>query len=100
MDDGATGLALSNFFLRLMVWLCVKDDNYPISHTCRTTGPKQDIAIKHIGMERLFEDKGRATEDKWPKIYLVNNTRNVPYHWHYCHGTLWLYITIEMKVYR
>jgi hypothetical protein len=121
MGDAAAGVAVTISFLRLMVCLCLKYDNYRSGHTCRTTRPKQYIAIKHIGMKKLFEPhnisyaskdneihiwlydagaKGRATEDKWPKIYLANNTRNLPYHWHYCQDTRWLYITIEMMFYR
>lgn len=69
MDDGATGLAVTNFFLRLMVWLCLKDVNYPISHTCRTT------AIKHIGMKRLFESHSISYASKETMKYISGSMR-------------------------
>jgi hypothetical protein len=51
----ATGLGVTEFFLRLMVWFCVKDDTYTNSQMCIITGPNQDIAIKLIKrMKALF----------------------------------------------
>jgi hypothetical protein len=52
----ATGLGVTEFFLRLMAWLCLKDDTYRNSQMCIVTGPNQDIAIKLIKrMKGLFE---------------------------------------------
>jgi hypothetical protein len=52
----ATGLHVTEFMLRLMVWLCLKDDTYRNSQMCIVTGPNQDIAIKLIKrMKALFE---------------------------------------------
>jgi hypothetical protein len=52
----ATGLGVTEFFLRLMTWLCLKDDTYRNSQMCIVTGPNQDIAIKLIKrMKSLFE---------------------------------------------
>jgi hypothetical protein len=52
----ASGLGVTEFFLRLMVWLCLKDDIYRNSQMCIVTGPNQDIAIKLIKrMKALFE---------------------------------------------
>jgi hypothetical protein len=52
----ATGLGVTEFFLRLMGWLCLKDNTYRNSQMCIVTGPNQDIAIKLIQrMKRLFE---------------------------------------------
>jgi late competence protein required for DNA uptake (superfamily II DNA/RNA helicase) len=52
----ATGLGVTEFFLRLMVWICLKDDTYRNSQMCIVTGPNQDIAIKLIKrMKGLFE---------------------------------------------
>ncbi len=52
----ATGLGVTEFFLRLMAWLCLKDDTYRNSQMCIVTGPNQDIAIKLIKrMKALFE---------------------------------------------
>lgn len=42
--------------LRLMAWLCLKDDTYRNSQMCIVTGPNIDIAIKLIRrMKKLFE---------------------------------------------
>jgi hypothetical protein len=70
MGDVVAGLAVTNFFLRLMVWLCLKDYNYPINHTCKTTGPKQYIAIKHMGMKRLFEPHSISYASKETSKYI------------------------------
>jgi hypothetical protein len=52
----ATGLGVTELFLRLMVWLCLKGDTYRNSQMCIVTGPNQDIAIKLIRrMKALFE---------------------------------------------
>ena len=54
----ATGLGITEFFLRYMSWLCLKDDNYHNSQICIVTGPNIDIAIKLIKrMKLLFENK-------------------------------------------
>jgi len=52
----ATGLGVTEFFLRLMTWLCLKGDTYRSSQICIVTGPNQDIAIKLIKrMKGLFD---------------------------------------------
>ena len=54
----ATGLGVTEFFLRLMAWLCLKDNSYRNSQMCIVTGPNIDIAIKLIKrMKALFEPK-------------------------------------------
>jgi hypothetical protein len=45
----ATGLGVTEFFLRLMAWLCMRDNSYRNSQMCIVTGPNIDIAIKFIG---------------------------------------------------
>jgi hypothetical protein len=42
----ATGLGVTEFMLRLMAWLCLRNDDYTNSQMCIVTGPNQDIAIK------------------------------------------------------
>ena len=44
----ATGLGVTEFFLRLMTWLCLRNDDYKNSQMCIVTGPNIDIAIKLI----------------------------------------------------
>jgi hypothetical protein len=54
----ATGLGVTEFFLRFMAWLCLKDNTYRNSQMCIVTGPNIDIAIKLIKrMKLLFEPK-------------------------------------------
>jgi hypothetical protein len=54
----ATGLGVTEFFLRLMVWLCLRNNTYTNSQMCIVTGPNIDIAIKLIKrMKGLFEPK-------------------------------------------
>jgi hypothetical protein len=61
----ATGLGVTEFFLRLMVWLCLKDGTYRNSQMCIVTGPNQDIAIKLIKrMKALFEPHDITFADK------------------------------------
>ena len=44
----ATGLGITEFMLRLMAWLCLKDNDFRNSQMCIVTGPNIDIAIKLI----------------------------------------------------
>jgi hypothetical protein len=54
----ATGLGVTEFFLRFMTWLCLSNNDYRNSQMCIVTGPNQDIAIKLIKrMKALFEPK-------------------------------------------
>jgi hypothetical protein len=54
----ATDLGVTEFFLRFMAWLCLRNDDYRNSQMCIVTGPNQDIAIKLIKrMKGLFEHK-------------------------------------------
>jgi hypothetical protein len=51
----ATGLGVSEFMLRFMVWLCIKDDSLSGSQMCIVTGPRIELAIALIErMKRLF----------------------------------------------
>ena len=52
----STGLGISEFFLRYMAWLCLRDDTYQNSQMVIVTGPNIDLAIKLIRrMKKLFE---------------------------------------------
>jgi hypothetical protein len=54
----ATGLGVTEFFLRFMAWLCLRNNDYRNSQMCIVTGPNIDIAIKLIKrMKSLFERK-------------------------------------------
>jgi late competence protein required for DNA uptake (superfamily II DNA/RNA helicase) len=51
----ATGLGVSEFMLRFMAWLCLKDNSLSGSQMCIVTGPRIDLAIALIDrMKRLF----------------------------------------------
>jgi hypothetical protein len=44
----ATGLGISEFMLRFMAWLCLKDNALAGSRMCIVTGPRIDLAIALI----------------------------------------------------
>ena len=51
----ATGLGISEFMLRFMAWLCLKDNALSGSQMCIVTGPRIDLAIALIDkMKGLF----------------------------------------------
>jgi late competence protein required for DNA uptake (superfamily II DNA/RNA helicase) len=51
----ATGLGISEFILRFMTWLCLKDNTLSGSQMCIVTGPRIDLAIALIDrMKKLF----------------------------------------------
>ena len=68
----ATGLGISEFFLRFMAWLCVYDNSYRGAQMCIVTGPNIDIAIKLIKrLKAIFENKlGILFQDKETVIEL------------------------------
>jgi hypothetical protein len=52
----ATGLGISEFMLRFMAWLCLKDNALAGSQMCIVTGPRIDLSIVLIDrMKKLFE---------------------------------------------
>jgi hypothetical protein len=59
----ATGLGVSEFMLRFITWLCLKDDALSGSQMCIVTGPRIDLAIALIDiMKKLFaSSKGLAS---------------------------------------
>ena len=42
----ATGLGISDFMLRFMAWLCLKDNALSGSQMCIVTGPRIDLAVR------------------------------------------------------
>jgi hypothetical protein len=70
----STGLGVTEFFLRLMTWLCLRNNDYQNSQMCIVTGPNIDIAIKLIKrMKALFEPKLRVTFDSKETVLVLNN---------------------------
>jgi hypothetical protein len=51
----ATGLGITEFMLRYMAWLCLRNDSSKGSQMCIVTGPRIELAITLIDrMKRLF----------------------------------------------
>jgi hypothetical protein len=69
----ATGLGVTEFLLRLMAWLCTRNDDYKNTQMCLVTGPNIDIAIKLIKrMKGLFEPKLHITFDSKETVLELN----------------------------
>jgi hypothetical protein len=60
----ATGLGVTEFMLRYMAWLCLKNNDLTGSQMCIVTGPRIDLAITLIDrMKKLFTDNGLVSFD-------------------------------------
>jgi hypothetical protein len=69
----ATGLGVTELFLRFMAWLCTRNNDYQNSQMCIVTGTNQDIAIKLIKrMKGLFESKLGITFDTKETVLELN----------------------------
>ena len=69
----SAGLGVTEFFLRLMAWLCLRNDDYRNSQMCIVTGPNIDIAIKLIKrMKALFEPRLHVTFDSKETVLDLN----------------------------
>lgn len=56
----ATGLGITEFMLRYMAWLCLKDDKLNGCQMCIVTGPRIDLAITLIDrLKKLFYVQGK-----------------------------------------
>jgi hypothetical protein len=74
----ATGLGVSEFMLRFMAWLCLKDNALSGSQMCIVTGPRIDLAIALIDrMKKLFaSNKGIAAAfDTKETVIELNNVK-------------------------
>jgi hypothetical protein len=72
----ATGLGISEFMLRFMAWLCLKDNSLSGSQMCIVTGPRIELAIALIDrMKGLFKDKGLLTFDTKETIIELNGVK-------------------------
>jgi hypothetical protein len=72
----ATGLGVTESFLRFMTWLCLMNDNYRNSQMCIVTGLNIDIAIKLIKrMKSLFELKLGLTFANKETVLELNGCR-------------------------
>jgi hypothetical protein len=67
----ATGLGITEFCLRFMAWLCLRNDDYKNSQMVIITGPNQELAIKCIKrIKALFEPHGITFDSKETVINL------------------------------
>jgi hypothetical protein len=72
----ATGLGISEFMLRFMAWLCLKDKALSGSQMCIVTGPRIDLAIALIDrMKRLFRGKGLVSFDTKETVIEINGVK-------------------------
>jgi hypothetical protein len=72
----ATGLGISEFMLRFMAWLCLKDNALAGSQMCIVTGPRIDLAIALIDrMKRLFAGKGLVSFDTKETVIELNGVK-------------------------
>jgi hypothetical protein len=83
----ATGLGISEFMLRFMAWLCLKDNALSGSQMCIVTGPRIDLAIALIDrMKKLFtgSSKGLISFDTKETVIELNNIKIEAFPSHHC----------------
>jgi hypothetical protein len=72
----ATGLGISEFMLRFMAWLCLKDNTLSGSQMSVVTGPRIDLAIALIDrMKKLFAGKGLVAFDTKETVIELNGVK-------------------------
>jgi hypothetical protein len=72
----ATGLGISEFMLRFMAWLCLKDNALSGSQMCIVTGPRIDLAIALIDrMKKLFAALTTIIFDTKETVIELNNVK-------------------------
>jgi late competence protein required for DNA uptake (superfamily II DNA/RNA helicase) len=73
----ATGLGISEFMLRFMAWLCLKDNALAGSQMCIVTGPRIDLAIALIDrMKKIFSSsKELAVFDTKETVIELNGVK-------------------------
>lgn len=61
----ATGLGITEFMLRYMAWLCLRNNNLQGTQMCIVTGPRIDLAITLIDrMKKLFVERPVTFDSK------------------------------------
>jgi hypothetical protein len=72
----ATGLGITEFMLRYMTWLCLKDDKLKGTQMCIVTGPRIDLAITFIErMKMLFVEKGHLSFSDKETVIEINGVQ-------------------------
>jgi late competence protein required for DNA uptake (superfamily II DNA/RNA helicase) len=69
----ATGLGISEFMLRYIAWICLKDDALSGCQICIVTGPRIELAINLVDrIKKLFANSEIAFDTKETVIELGN----------------------------
>jgi hypothetical protein len=80
----ATGLGITEFMLRYMAWLCLRNNNLQGTQMCIVTGPRIDLAITLIDrLKRLFTDHGLVTFDSKETVIDLNGVHTEAYPSHH-----------------
>jgi len=67
----ATGLGITEFILRLMLWLCTRNDDFKNCQMCVVVGPKEEIAIGLVKrMKRILEQVNIYVENRATTLIL------------------------------
>lgn len=69
----STGLGITEFMIRYISWLCLKDDTLKDSQIVIVTGPRLDLSISIIErMKHLFIDSNLLTFDTKNTVIILN----------------------------
>jgi hypothetical protein len=80
----ATGLGITEFMLRYMAWLCLRNTDLQDAQMCIVTGPRIDLAITLIDrMKRLLTDHGLITFDSKETVIELNGVHIEAYPSHH-----------------
>jgi hypothetical protein len=80
----ATGLGITEFMLRYMAWLCLRNNKLQGTQMCIVTGPRIDLAITLIDkMKRLFTYNGLVTFDSKETVIGLNGVNIEAYPSHH-----------------
>jgi hypothetical protein len=72
----ATGLGISEFMLRFMAWLCLRDNALAGSQMCIVTGPRIELAIALIQrMKGLFKGNAQLAFDTKETVIELNGIK-------------------------
>ena len=80
----ATELGITEFMLRYMAWLCLRNNNLSNTQMCIVTGPRIDLAITLIDrMKRLFTDNDLFSFDNKETVIELNGVHIEAYPAHH-----------------
>jgi hypothetical protein len=80
----ATGLGITEFMLRYMAWLCLRNDVLNGTQMCIVTGPRIDLAITLIDrMKYLFTNNGLVSFDSKETVIELNEVHIEAYPAHH-----------------